>query len=86
MSSKVRIELNREGVAALLKQEAEPVVADIARKIANTAASSGGEYGVDVGVGRTRARATVWTDDVEAMRQEASHRTLTRSIDAGRVT
>ena len=83
--SKVRIELNREGVAQLLKSP--EIQADIARRaqaIAATAAGSGGTFEVRTKVGRSRAHATVITTDVEARKAEATDRALTRAIDAGR--
>lgn len=36
------------------------------------------------GEGRTRSRVGVVTTNVEAMRSEAKHRSLTRAVDAGR--
>ncbi len=39
---------------------------------------------VDSDVGRTRARAWVWTDTIEAMVAEATDRRLTRALDGGR--
>jgi hypothetical protein len=80
-----KIELNSAGVAALLKSP--EVQADLARRadaIAAAAGAAGGVFGHDVQVGRTRARAMVWTEDVAAMEAEAKDRALTRAVDAGR--
>lgn len=85
MSSNVRIELNRAGVAALLK--GSEVQADLGRRaaaIAAAAGAAGGEFSHDVRVGSARARASVWTADFDAMRAEATDRVLTRAIDSGR--
>lgn len=84
--SNVRIELNRAGVGELLKSS--EVRADLARRAsaiaAAAAAAGGGTFGHEASVGKSRARAAVWTEDVEAMLAEANHRALTRAIDAGR--
>lgn len=83
--SDAKIELNKAGVRQLLTSP--EVVADIARRaasIAATASGSGGEFGHDVVVGKSRAHGMVWTDDFDAILAEAKNRSLTRSIDAGR--
>lgn len=78
----MEIKLNRTGVRQLLQSsEIAGELANRARRIA-TAAGEGHE--VEVSVGRTRARAVVVTVTTEARLSEATHRTLTRAIDAGR--
>lgn len=80
-----RIVLNNAGVAELLKLPA--VQADLARRaaaIAAAASQSGGDFGHDSGTGRNRARASAWTNDTAAREAEATDRSLTRAIDAGR--
>ena len=83
--SNVKIELNRAGVSELLKRESLPVVQRIAEHIAARAAQSGGRYEVDAKLLRNRASAMVWTADFEAMENEATNRTLSSAIDAGRI-
>lgn len=81
----VRIVLNRAGVRNLLRSP--EVAADIARRaaaIAAAASSGEGEFGHDVKIGKNRAHGMVWTDDQAAREAEATSRSLTRAIDAGR--
>lgn len=85
MAGEVKIELISAGVAELLKSA--EVQADLARRagaIAAAASASGGKFDHDVRVGKSRARAMVWTDDFAAMEAEAKDRALTKAIDAGR--
>ena len=81
----LRIELNRAGVAQLLKSpEVQADLAARATRIANAAAASGGIFGHETTVGPRRAHAIVYTDDTAARKAEATDRALTRAIDAGR--
>lgn len=82
MATSIRVVMNRAGVAALLKSE--EVQADLKRRADAIADAAGPGMEARVGVGRTRARATVITADFDAMLAEATHKTLTRAIDAGR--
>lgn len=85
MATSIKIELNSAGVQQLLKSG--EIQADLARRaaaIATAAGASGGEFGHEANVGANRARASVWTEDFEAMRAEATSRALTRAVDAGR--
>lgn len=86
MANGFRIELNRAEDAKLLK--GPEIQADLARRAAaiaaRAAANGGGTYGHNVQVGRSRARAIVFTEDFAAMEDEATDRTLTRAVDAGR--
>jgi hypothetical protein len=77
-----RIVLNRAGVKALLRSP--EVVADLKRRAEAIAAVAGEGNEVEVAVGPTRARAAVVTKTFDAMRDEATDRSLTRAIDAGR--
>lgn len=82
MPKSMRIKLNKKGVIALLTSA--DVTADLAsrgKKIADAA----GE-GVEVTTTRNKDRAVVFvrTETYEAKKGEATGRTLTRAIDAGR--
>ena len=78
----VRIVLNRRGVRELLRSP--EVLADLERRARNIASTAGPGHEVDSQTGRNRARASVRTDTINAMRDEATDRRLTRSIDSGR--
>jgi hypothetical protein len=84
----VRIVLNSKGIQALLTDE--KVAADLHRRAtavaqaADAATGRAGDHGVEVSIGRRRARAAVFTQTFNAMHREAESRTLTRSLDAGR--
>ena len=80
MSAKVV--LNRKAVRDLLRSE--EVRADLARRAEQIAAAAGDGHRVESGVGRNRARAAVVTDTADARRREATDRSLTAAIDAGR--
>lgn len=82
MVQSIRVVMNRRGVAELLKSA--EVQADLERRSEAIAAAAGPGMEVDVRVGRTRARASVRTGDIDAMLAEANHKALTRAIDAGR--
>lgn len=73
------------GAATKLLKSPE-VLADLERRANAIAAAAGGspDYEVDSRLGAERARASVVTATAEAMRDEATSRTLTRAIDAGR--
>lgn len=78
----VRIVLNRKGVRDLLRSN--EVRRDLERRAQRIATTAGPGYEVDVTVGRNRVRASVRTDTFDAMHSEATDRTLTRALDAGR--
>lgn len=79
-----RLVFHYEGFDAVRKSpEVAAMVDGAAERIASAARSQGGEYEVQVSTTASRARAVVVTADVEAMRQEAENRALTRSLDAG---
>lgn len=81
--AKVRIELNHDGVAKLLKSAG--VQADLKRRGDAIAEAAGEGMEADAAIGATRARATVRTATPAAMEREATDRALTRAIDAGRL-
>lgn len=78
----LRVQLNSSGVRQLLRSP--EVQADLHRRAKAIANRAGPGFATDSDVSGTRARAWVWTDTFEAMRAEATNRTLTSSIDAGR--
>lgn len=86
MAAKVRIELDSDGIAELLKSA--EVAADMKRRGDNIAESAGdgfevtefeGKYG-----GSPRAMVSVKAKTREAKIAEATDKSLTRAIDAGR--
>lgn len=78
-SAGVRELLRSAAVQADLKERADRIAA-----AANAAAGLQDGFIVDTDVGANRARAVVLTATADAMVAEATDRTLTRSIDAGR--
>ena len=77
-----RIVLNRKAIRDLLRSDA--VLRDLERRARQIASAAGPGHEVDAEVGRNRARASVRTDSVAAIRAEATTRNLTRAFDAGR--
>lgn len=80
MAAKFRLEINVEGFNEVRRQ-AE--VRDYLHQLANRiAANAGGEpdYLVIDATGRTRARFIVLTATAQAMRDEGTHRTLSRAF------
>lgn len=82
MAGNMRIKINRAGVVALLTSP--EVTADLRRR-GNAIAAAAGD-GVEVQTTRNRDRAVVFvrTATFEAKKAEATDRSLTRAIDAGR--
>lgn len=78
----IRIEVNRKGVRDLLRSR--EVEADLTRRAQAIAAAAGAGHEVDSEVGRNRVRVSVRTDTIDAMLAEATSRSLTRALDAGR--
>ena len=78
----VKVKLNREGMAALLKDPR--VLADLERRAQRIADAAGPGHEAHAEAGTTRARASVVTTTYDAMRAEATTRNLTRAFDAGR--
>lgn len=84
MAGSIRIEMNSRGVVELL-QSAE-VQAELLRRAEAIQQATGSPEDFDVlpVVGRQRAAVYVSTKTVEGMLAEATDRTLTRALDAGR--
>lgn len=78
----VRIVVNRKGIRELLRST--EVQRDLRRRAESIAAAAGPGHAVETEVGPNRARAAVVTDSIDAMVAEATSRTLTRALDAGR--
>lgn len=79
----VKITINRKGIGQLLKSP--EAVNELRRRARNVAAAAGpGQWNVRAEYDNKRARAAVVTGDLEARRNEAKTRALTRAIDAGR--
>lgn len=78
----IRIKLNQKGIIAMLSSS--EVSAELTRRGERMANAAGD--GVEVTTTRNRDRAAVFvrTETFEAKRDEATNRTLTRAIDAGR--
>lgn len=79
------IEFNDRAFQAVL--QSPEVQADILRRgqaIAAAAGQGGGAYDVEAEIGAIRARVLVTTADHAARKAEATNRTLTASLDAGR--
>jgi tRNA A37 threonylcarbamoyltransferase TsaD len=82
VAKSIRVEINRAGVEALLKSK--EVQDDLLRRAEAIASAAGPGMEASVRVGKTRARASVRTADLEAILEEARHKALTNAIDAGR--
>jgi hypothetical protein len=80
----VRVKMNSSGARAILRSAA--VQADLERRGGQIAAAAGGEpdYEVETRVGANRVRVSVRTATHEAREAEATDRTLTQALDAGR--
>ncbi len=76
--SKMRFKLNRAGVRELLKSpEMQAVLTDKAKGIRNRA---GNGYESNVYVGITRANAMVYTDTIQAIRDNLKNNTLSKAV------
>ena len=76
--SKLEFELNRAGVAALMKSaEMQKVLQRHATKIKNR---SGAGYEQDIYVGRNRANARVWPETTQAKSDNYKNNTLLKSV------
>lgn len=81
MASQLKVVVNSKSVEELLKVTVVPLLEEKGRSIANAA---GPGHRVETTIGPRRARVAVITDTFEAMHAEATSRSLTRAIDAGR--
>ena len=79
---RVRLELNREGVAALMKSP--EVQAELAERGGRVLAAAGEGHELKASVGRNRARVKVFTRSQHAKNAEAKRRNLTLALEAGR--
>ena len=76
--SKMKFELNRKGVAALMKSGAmQKTLTSYATGIKNR---SGAGYKQDVHVGKNRANARVWADTSQAKKDNLDNNTLLKSV------
>ena len=82
MSDVIRVEWNYAAGGELLKSP--EVQAELLRRAELIAAAAGEGMVAVSSVGRSRARAGVYTRTPEAMENEAVHKVLTRAFDAGR--
>lgn len=82
MAANIIVELNRAGVRDLLRSE--EVRAELERRARAIASAAGEGFEVETFKGRNRYRVQVRTATELARRAEATDRTLTRALDAGR--
>lgn len=76
--SKLEFELNRSGVAALMKSgNMQKILQKHATRIKNR---SGAGYEQDIYVGRNRANARVWPETTRAQSDNYKNNTLLKSV------
>lgn len=76
--SKVKIELNRSGVAELMKStEMQQICLEYAQGVLSRC---GGGYESDIHVGKNRCNAMVWADSARAKRDNMKNNTLLRAL------
>jgi len=76
--SKVKFELNKKGVADLMKSSnMQSILKKHASGIKNRA---GAGYEQDVYVGKNRANARVWANDSHARKDNSENNTLLKSV------
>ena len=76
--SKVKFELNRKGVASLMKSGAmQKILTSYATGIKNR---SGAGYEQDIYVGKNRANARVWADTQQARSDNLKNNRLLKSV------
>ena len=83
MAKKFHFELNREGVAELMKS---PEMVAMLREAAQNVRDATGmpeEYGQGIRVGKNRAWATVWPDTWRAKGSNRKHNTLLKALGRG---
>ena len=85
MPTKMRIELNRNGIIALLKsREVHDDLMGRAQRIADAAGGEEAGFVATESVSPDRAAVQIKTTTLEARRREAHDRTLTQAIWAGK--
>lgn len=78
MSEKTRIELNSDGIRALLKSpEMEAAMASYGAEVA---ARAGDGYEMDTRVGSSRVNARIWTATKDAVNDNLENNTLLTSL------
>jgi len=82
MARTVRVEMNDKGARELLNSAG--IRADLLRRAERIAATAGPGMEASVQEGPRRARASVVTGTFDAILSEATDRSLTRAVDAGR--
>jgi hypothetical protein len=82
MATKVRLEFNYAAFDAVRKSP--EVQADLRARAERIAATAGDGNEVNTQVGAHRARASVRTETYEARKAEATDKSLTKALDAGR--
>lgn len=82
MAKSLRIEVHRKGVGELLKSQA--VTNDLRARAGRIATAAGPGNEVETNVTAQRARAVVVTRTYEAKKAEATARSLSGALDAGR--
>ena len=76
--NKIEFELNRKGVAALMKSGSmQKILKRHATRIKN---KSGAGYEQDLYVGKNRANARVWADTQQAKKDNSENNTLLKSV------
>ena len=76
--SKTKFELDRKGVADLMKSgDMQKVLKGYATGIRNR---SGAGYEQDIHVGKNRANARVWADTSQAKKDNSDNNTLLKSV------
>lgn len=78
----VRMKLNRPGFRRL--RQSVPVKRELEERAQRIADHAGDGYEMSSRTGKTRARASVITGNFEAIKDNARHNTLLRSVMAGR--
>lgn len=80
MSQEIRVELNDEGIRDLLcSSGVQRFLHEKAEVARSAAAAGGGDFEVEVTVGKVRARAKIWTMDYEAKKASSEQGTLARA-------
>jgi hypothetical protein len=82
MATKIKLEMN---IPAMIRVMQSPgVMAELTSRANRVRAAAGPGHMVTSRVGRTRARVSVITASGDAMRREATERSLTRALNAAR--
>lgn len=82
MAKKIKIELNSDGIRALMKSDA--IVGRLAEVAGGVASKAGPGYVAEAGAkGKTRGRAFVQTTDWDSYEDNARNATLLKALDGG---